>query len=230
MKNWVSAQFFIVLKPKKMKFILAKKLKMTEVFDEEGNLKPVTVLLAGPNFITQIKTKEKDGYNALQVGFDLAKKNNKPKRGHLSKIKIPGFDASRLRYLKEFRLKEDELKKMEDYQLGAKIDVSIFQPGEKVKVEGISKGKGFAGVVKRHGFAGMNKTHGDKDRWRAPGSIGATHPQHVIKGRKMAGRMGSDKVTIKNLKIFAVEPENNLLILEGAVPGRPGSLIKITSV
>jgi len=97
-------------------------------------------------------------------------------------------------------------------------------------VEGISKGKGFAGVVKRHGFAGMNKTHGDKDRWRAPGSIGATHPQHVIKGRKMAGRMGSDKVTIKNLKIFAVEPENNLLILEGAVPGRPGSLIKITSV
>lgn len=210
-----------------MKFILAKKLKMTELFDEEGNLRPVTVLLAGPNFITQIKTKEKDGYNAVQIGFDWAKKNNKPKKGHLKKVKISGLDATKLRHLKEFRLKNGDLGEL---KVGDKIEVSVFQPGEKVKVEGISKSKGFQGVVKRHGFSGMNKTHGDKDRWRAPGSIGATHPQHVVKGRKMAGRMGGDKVTVKNLKVFAIDPENNLLILEGAVPGRPGSLIKITSI
>ncbi|MBI2451376.1 MAG: 50S ribosomal protein L3 [Parcubacteria group bacterium] len=204
-----------------MTFILGKKLGMSQVFDAKGNVQPVTVVEAGPIVVTQIRTKERDGYLATQVGFGIKKKLNKPAKGHLK-------DLGNFAYLREFRIKKDSEKT--ELKTGDKIDVSMFQEGEFVKVTGVSKGKGFQGVVKRHGFRGASKTHGTKHALRQPGSIGATWPQRVIKGRRMAGRMGYDKVTVKNLKIIQIDTENNLLALKGAVPGSKGSLVRIISI
>ncbi|MDP3004356.1 MAG: 50S ribosomal protein L3 [Candidatus Azambacteria bacterium] len=196
-----------------MKFILGKKIGMTQVFKGD-NVIPVTLIESGPNFVIQVKTKEKDGYVAVQLGFGTKKEKNikKPQRGHLKKISNLKSQISNLRWLKEFRVEATELK------AGDEIKPEIFVPGDKVNVVAISKGKGFQGVVKRHGFHGGPKSHGQKDRHRAPGSIGASWPQHVIKGKKMAGRMGGDRITVKNLEIIEVDKENNLIAIKGAIP------------
>lgn len=202
-----------------MKFILGKKLGMSQVFDENGQVVPVTLIEAGPCWVAQVKTKEKDGYQSVQIGFEeiKEKKVKKPRKGHLKKA---GFKKY-FRYLKEF--------KDGDFKTGDKIDASLFNQGEIVKVSGISKGKGFQGVVKRHGFSGFPATHGTKHGLRAPGSIGSAFPERVFKGRKMAGRMGSDRVTTQGLKIVQIDKENNLLAVKGAVPGRKGTLLEIVT-
>ncbi len=198
---------------------------MTQIFKGD-NVIPVTLIESGPNFVIQIKTKEKDGYVAVQLGFGVKKEKNikKPQRGHLKKIsrlRQGSGGQTNLRWLREFRADEIELKP------GDEINVSTFAPGDKVNVVAISKGKGFQGVVKRHGFHGGPKSHGQKDRHRAPGSIGASWPQHVIKGMRMAGRMGGDKITVKNLEVIEVDKENNLVAIKGAIPGRRGTLVMI---
>jgi len=195
-----------------MKFILAKKIKMTQMFDKENNVVPVTLVEAGPCFVLQKKTKEKDKYEAVQIGLERLKEKKVKK----------SQKARPYRYVKEFR-SESELK------VGEKIDVSIFEPGEKVRVSAISKGKGFAGAVKRWGFHGRNATHGTKHEERTIGSTGSRFPQRVIKGRKMPGRMGSERITIKNLKIERIDPENNIIAVRGAVPGKRGTLLEITA-
>jgi len=197
-----------------MAFILGKKLKMSQIWKDDKAI-PVTLVQAGPITITQIRTKEKDGYEAVQVGFDSTKKRlNKPTKGHLK-------DLGNFRYLKEFKAGNSDLK------IGDVLDVSQFQEGDKVKVSGLNKGRGFQGVVKRHGFHGGPKTHGQKDRLRAPGSIGATAPQRVMPHRKMAGRMGQERITMKNLEIAGIDEKKNILILKGAVPGMKGTLLEI---
>ncbi|MBI2635519.1 MAG: 50S ribosomal protein L3 [Parcubacteria group bacterium] len=198
-----------------MKFILGKKIGMTQVY-KGNNIVPVTLIESGSNFVTQVRTRDKDGYSAVQLGFGGAKKTNKPRLGHLKNL-------PQLKHLKEFRVDSTELK------TGDEIDVSNLNAGEKVTVVAISKGKGFQGVVKRHGFHGGPKSHGQKDRHRAPGSIGASWPQHVIKGMRMAGRTGGDKITVKNVEIVEIDKENNIIALKGAVPGRRGTLVMIKS-
>ena len=179
---------------------------------------PVTMIKAGPITVTQIKTKEKDGYEAAQIGFDLSKKKiNKPLTGHLKNL-------GNFKCLKEFRIKNSELK------IGDILDINQFQEGEKVKVSGLSKGRGFQGVVKRHGFVGGPQTHGQKNRLRAPASIGSTAPQGVMPGRKMAGRMGSERVTVKNLEIATIDREKNILMLRGAVPGTKETILEIRKI
>ncbi len=176
---------------------------------------PITLVQAGPITITQIRTKEKDGYNAVQVGFEPTKKSlNKPMKGHLK-------DLGNFRYLKEFRVNKDE------YKIGDALDIGQFQEGDKIKVSGINKGRGFQGVVKRHGFHGGPKTHGQKNRLRAPGSIGATAPQRVMPHRKLPGRMGQERNTIKNLEVVNIDKEKNILAVKGAVPGVKGTLLEI---
>ncbi|MFQ6000801.1 MAG: 50S ribosomal protein L3 [Anaerolineae bacterium] len=199
-----------------MKAILGKKMGMTQIFDERGEIVPVTLVEAGPCYITQVKTEEKDGYTALQLGFGETKRLNKPQRGHLKEL-VP------LRYLREVRVKD-----VQGYQVGQKFDVSLFSVGDLVDVTGISKGKGFAGVMKRHGFRGGPATHGQSDRARAPGSIGATTtPGRVFKGMRMAGRMGNERVTVQNLKVVLVDPERNLLGVRGSIPGNRGGLVMV---
>ena len=186
--------------------------------DKEGKIIPVTLVEAGPCYITQIKKEEKDGYAAVQVGFKERKKNSKPLTGHFQKSgKSP-------RFVKEFRVLEAQAKEMKE---GDKIDASVFAEGDKVTVSGVSKGKGYAGVIKRWNFSLQPATHGTKDTYRAPGSIGSAFPQRVIKGRKMAGRQGSERTTVKNLEIMEIDQENNLIALKGAVPGRKGTLLEI---
>jgi len=199
-----------------MKFILGQKLGMSQIFNEKGNQIPVTLVEAGPCQILQIKTKEKDGYTAIQIGFkkiEKAKKIKKTMKG------------------KEFRyIKEQRTENKEQLKVGDKIDVSIFKEGDKVSVSGESKGKGFAGVVKRWGFHGRPRTRGTKHEERQPGSVGAATPSRVVKGIKMAGRMGSERITVKNLKIIKIDKENNLLAIKGAIPGRKGTLLEIKSI
>ncbi len=195
---------------KSMKFILGLKLEMSQVFDEKGNIVPVTLIEAGPCTVTQIKTKDKDGYDSLQIGFKKIEKKNK--------IKKP-MKKKPFRFLREFQDGE--------HKIGAEIDVSLFQEGDMVKVSGVSKGKGFQGAVKRWGFSGRDATHGVKHEHRTLGSVGTTGPQRVIKGKKMPGRMGQDRVTVKNLKIVRIDKENNLLAVKGAVPGKRGTLLEI---
>lgn len=197
-----------------MKFIFGTKLGMSQVFNKEGQVIPVTLIEAGPCLVTQIKTKEKDGYQAVQIGFGQKKKLTKPLLGHLKKL-------GQFRWLREFRVEKPEFK------LGDVISVDIFKEGDKVKVSGLSKGKGFAGVVKRHGFKGGPASHGTKHTLRAPGSIGSSFPERVWKGRKMAGRMGTERVTTKNLEVAKVDKENNLLAIKGAIPGRKGTLVEV---
>ncbi len=198
---------------------------MTQIFDAEGRAVPVTLVQAGPCFVTQVKSKDaQDGYSAVQIGFGEIKHINKPKEGHLSKIKDQKSNIKNFgKYLREFRIENSELK------LGDEIKADIFKEGDKIKVIGISKGKGFAGVVKRHGFKGGPASHGQKHRLRAPGSIGATFPERVIKGMRMAGRMGGEQVTVEGLKIAKVDAENNILAIKGAVPGNRGQLLEIMS-
>ena len=202
-----------------MKGLLGKKLGMTQIFDDRGEVIPVTVIEAGPCYIKQKKTLENDGYTAVQLGFEEVKpaRVNKPERGHLAKSHLPS-----LRYLREFRVDDHS-----DLSEGQKLDASVFEVGDLVDVIGVSKGKGFAGVVKRHKFSGGTRTHGQSDRLRAPGAIGAgSTPGRIIKGLRMAGRMGNDRVTVQNLEIALVDPERNLLAVKGAVPGaRDGLLI-----
>jgi len=202
-----------------MKGILGKKVGMTQIFDDTGEAIPVTIIEAGPCYVTQIKTGGKDGYQAIQLGFGEAKRLNRPEREHLPK-EVPD-----LRYLREIRVDDVSM-----YELGQKIDAATFSAGELVDVTGISKGKGFAGVMKRHGFSGGPATHGQSDRARPPGSIGATStPGRVFKGKRMPGRMGSQRTTVHNLKVALVDPERNLLAIKGAVPGSKGGLVIIKS-
>ena len=195
-----------------MKFILGIKLDMGQIFDEKGRILPVTWIEAGPCRVTQIKKTETDGYQACQIGF--IKKTKKIKKVEKGK---------EYRYLREF-------KNGGDLKIGDEVDISVFQEGDKVKVSGISKGKGFQGAVKRWGFSGRNATHGVKHEHRTLGSVGTSFPERVIKGRKMPGRMGSERTTVKNLKIVKIDKENNLLAIKGAVAGRRGALLEISSV
>ncbi len=204
-----------------MSGIIGKKVGMTSIFDENGKNIPVTVILAGPNYVTQVRTKEVDGYDAVQLGFDDKKEKNTPKalKGHFEKAGV-----TPKRKVVEFQDFEQEVK------LGDKITVAdIFEEGEYVDVSGISKGKGFQGVVKRHGFRGVGQaTHGQHNRLRAPGSIGASSdPSRVFKGMRMAGRMGNEKVTIQNLQVMKIIPEENLLIVKGSVPGHKNAYLII---
>jgi large subunit ribosomal protein L3 len=194
--------------------IIGRKIGMTQLFREDGEI-VVTAIEAGPCFVTQVKTKEKDGYNAIQLGFGEAKRLNSPERGHLKGIGL-------LKHLREFRVED-----VSSFTPGQKVDVDIFKPGDLVDVTGTSKGRGFAGVVKRHHFAGGPKTHGQSDRHRAPGSVGATtFPGRVLKGMRMAGHMGNARVTVRNLRVVDVDPARHLLLVEGAVPGgRNGVLL-----
>lgn len=201
------------------KGLLGKKLGMLQVFSAEGKAVPITVVKAGPCFVVQKKVLERDGYSALQLGFEEVKekKLTKPRQGHFRKAKLPAF-----RYLREFRLKEGEAK---DYEVGQKLTVELFQPGEKVDVTGISKGKGFTGAVKRYGFQRGPMAHGSKYH-RRPGALAAKGPARVFKGRKLPGRAGGVRVTVSNLKVVRSEPERNLLFIKGAVPGpRQGLLL-----
>jgi large subunit ribosomal protein L3 len=209
-----------------MKGIIGRKVGMTQIFDENGQVIPVTVIEAGPCYVTQIRTEQNDGYTAVQLGFDELppKRNgdsrlNKPKRGHLRRN---GLDLPDLRVLREFRVKDI------DVEQGEVLKADIFEKGERVDVVGTSKGRGFAGTVKRHGFNRQPKTHGQSDRERAPGSIGATStPGRVFKGTRMGGRMGNDRVTIQNLEVVEVDADQNLLAVRGSVPGAKGGILLI---
>lgn len=203
------------------KGIIGKKVGMTQVFNSVGRLVPVTVVEAGPCVVVQVKTEEKDGYNAVQLGLEEIKKKkavNKPMQGHFVRA---GLNPQR--YLREIRIDAGEQDK---YQVGQVLKADLFQEGEKVDVAGTSKGKGFAGVIKRHGFRRGPMGHGSMYHRRV-GSLGATDPERVFKGRKLPGRMGGERVTIQGLEVVQVDPENNLLLLKGAVPGRKGSLLMI---
>lgn len=197
--------------------LLGKKLGMTQVFEADGSIVPVTVLRVGPCVVTQVRTEERDGYQAVQLGFEESKRLNSPQRGHQRPA------SSSLRYLREVKASNGG-----EYEVGQVIDCSIFEAGQKVDVTGTSKGKGFAGVVKRHGFSGGPKTHGQSDRHRAPGSIGSSAtPGRVFKGMKMAGRMGNETKTILNLHVHHVDPEKNLVLVRGSVPGANNELVMI---
>lgn len=198
------------------KFILGKKLYMTQKFMEDGRVAPVTVVEAGPCTITQVKS-EKDGYNAVQVGYGKKNKLTKALAGHLK-----GY--SNFRHLKEFRVDNPE-----NFEKGKVFDVSSFKAGDILAVTATSKGKGFQGVVKRHGFHGSPASHGHKDQLRMPGSIGATDPARVFKGTRMGGRMGGDTVTASNLELVEVDTQNNLLFIKGAVPGARNAFVKVVS-
>lgn len=204
--------------------LLAKKIDMTNIFSDDGNIIPVTVLEAGPCTIYSIRTKDKDGYNALQIGFGemKEKKVNKPQLEIYKKLnlRIPAV----LREFKNFDTTQ--------FKVGDELKADLFRVGDKVKVSGKSKGKGFQGVVRRHGFGGIGMTtHGQSDRVRAPGSIGASsYPSRVFKGQRMAGRMGHENVTVRNLKVVKVIPEKNIIMVKGAVPGAVNSIVEINKI
>jgi len=208
---------------KHMKFILGKKLGMTQVFREDGSVVPVTRVQAGPCVVTQIKTKEKDGVNSIQFGYGVQKtfRLNRPEQGHLKGIDH-GEKGTSLRHLKEVPVENDM-----GLNRGDVFTVSTFEAGDRVKVTGTSKGRGFQGVVKRHGFHGSPASHGHKDQLRMPGSIGATGPARVFKGTRMAGHMGDDTVSVLNLEIIEVHPEENELLIKGAIPGARNGLILV---
>lgn len=199
-----------------MKFIIAKKLDMTQRFQEDGTVVAVTLLKAEPCVVTQVRTEEKDGYSAVQVGCEETKKTlNKPEKGHLKKV------GKNLKSLHEFRKFDGE------YNVGDVIEISTFEAGEFVQVSGVSKGKGFQGVVKRHGFKGGPASHGHKDQLRMGGSIGSTGPARVFKGIGMPGRMGGDNVTTKNLQVVDVDAVKGIVAVKGAVPGPRGGTVYI---
>lgn len=192
-----------------MKALIARKLGMTSVISEDGAIKAVTLLSVGDNTVTQLKTNESDGYTAVQVGSENHKNPSKPLTGHAKKAKITP------KIIREFRV--DELP--EDLGVGAKLTTEAFSIGESVDVTAINKGKGFAGTIRRHNFHRQRKTHGGKGNTRKPGSIGSMYPQHILKGRKMAGQLGGTRTTIKNLKVALIDNERNVIGVTGAVPG-----------
>ncbi len=195
---------------------LGRKIGMSQVFREDGRVVPVTVIEAGPCTVTQVKTRENDGYEAVQLGFGQTKKANKPMRGHLR-------NGQPVRYLKEVMADDPN-----EFEVGQTISVNIFEEGEKIDIIGRSKGRGFAGTIKRHGFGGGPRTHGQSDRARAPGSIGGgTTPGKVFKGLKMPGHMGNVRTTAKRLEIIRVDTDRNLLLVKGGVPGGPNGLVQI---
>lgn len=199
--------------------LIGRKVGMTQVFDGAGNVIPVTVVEAGPCWVTQVKTRDTDGYDAIQVGFEEARSVAKPQQGQFEKAGV-----RMLRHLAEWRVEDASA-----FTAGQRLDASMFEAGEKVKVTGVSKGKGFQGVMKRHGFRGGPKTHGQSDRPRAPGSIGAgTTPGRIIKGLRMAGKMGNEQVTVRGLLIVRADANCNLLLIKGAVPGPRNGLVTVS--
>lgn len=216
-----------------MKGLIGIKLGMTQVFDEAGEVTPVTIIQAGPCFVTQVKNLKNDGYNAVQLGYGAAgeKRLTRGQRGHLGLLKAGKKNRSRkaaagvppVRYLREFRTGSAD-----EYQVGQRLTVEQFAVGERVDVTGRTKGRGFAGNVKRHNFAGGIKTHGQSDRHRAPGSIGsATTMARVPKGKRMAGRMGNEQQKAQNLEVMRIDAERNLIAVKGAIPGAKGGLVII---
>ena len=196
--------------------ILGRKLGMTQIFTASGRAEGVTLIEAGPCKVVQIKTEERDGYRAVQLGFGKAKKLSRPQKGHLK-------DTGDFHTLREIRLDTDV-----EVNAGDQVDAGLFAEGDRVDITGFSKGRGFAGVVKRHGFAGGPKTHGQSDRHRAPGSVGSgTTPGRVLKGKKMAGRMGVRRITVRNLEVARANTDSNLLMIKGAVPGMVQGLVII---
>jgi large subunit ribosomal protein L3 len=201
--------------------LLGRKLGMTRIFDENGVVTASTLVEAGPCFITQLRTPERDGYTAVQLGFGSKPRPSKPQRGHLKKAGLPERDGLE-------SLREVPADTVEDLELGARVDATMFAQGEIVDVIGTSKGKGFAGVMKRHNFHGGPKTHGQSDRWRHSGSVGSgTTPGRTFKNMRMAGRLGDARVTVKNLRILSVDAERNVVALRGAIPGPNGGLVVI---
>jgi large subunit ribosomal protein L3 len=203
--------------------IIGRKIGMTQLFQESGEAMAVTAIQAGPSVVTQVKSRDRDGYDAIQVGFVENKvkqsKLSSSEKGHLR-------DLENVRYLREFRADD-----ISSVNRGDKVDVGFLKQGDLINVTGFSKGRGFAGVVKRYHFAGGPKTHGQTDRHRAPGSIGATtFPGRVLKGKRMAGHMGNRKVTARNIEVIQADPERNLLLVKGAVPGATGGLLIIEKV
>ena len=201
-----------------MKFILGTKENMTEYFSEDGTVIPVTIISAGPVTVTRVFEKSKDGYNSVQVGFGSQKKER------ITKPSAGAMKGAFYKTLKEFRLKSTDKTEVKE---GDVVDVGAFTVGDKIEVSSISKGKGFQGVVKRHGFHGGPRTHGQKHSEREPGSIGGGLRTHVPKGMRMAGRMGSDRITQKNLEVVVVDKENKLMLIKGAIAGRRGTLVEI---
>lgn len=196
--------------------LLGRKLGTLQIFDRDGTVVPVTVIEAGPCTVLQVKTKERDGYEAVQLGFGARRWVNEPMKGHFKGL-------GSFRYLREFGVDE-----IGQWQVGQRVGAEIFEPGDLVDVSGISKGRGFAGVMKRHGFHGGPKTHGQSDRGRAPGSIGASaSPGRVIKGMKMAGHMGATKVTVRNLEVVDSKPAQGVIMVKGSVPGAKDGLLRI---
>jgi len=200
--------------------ILGKKVRMTQIFDDNGTAFPVTIISAGPCYVTQIKTEENDGYEALQVGYGEVKDKHVklPAKGHTKKAGVKA-----LKHFKEFDPFADR-----EVKLGDELKVDIFSEGEIIEVTGVSKGRGFQGVMKRHNFSGANMTHGQSDRQRAPGSLGqSSYPSRVFKGTRMGGRMGSDKVMLPTVQVIRIDEEKNLLFVKGPVPGGDGSLVEL---
>ncbi|MFE0027765.1 50S ribosomal protein L3 [Amycolatopsis sp. NPDC059021] len=207
---------------RQMKGILGTKLGMTQVFDEQNRVVPVTVVKAGPNVVTQVRTQDKDGYAAVQLAFGAVdpRRVNKPRTGHFDKAGV-----TPRRFLAELRTTDAGT-----YEVGQEITAEVFAAGTEVDVTGTSKGKGYAGVMKRHGFKGQGASHGNQAKHRAPGSIGGcATPGRVFKGLRMAGRMGNDRVTTQNLTVHAVRAEDGLLLIKGAVPGPKGGLLFVRS-
>lgn len=200
-----------------MKSLLGTKVGMTQVISDDGTAKAVTLLQAGPCTVTQIKTAEKDGYNAIQIGFGKGKNLSKATKGHVKGAKVEP------KVIREIRVKELN----EEIKVGDVLNVEAFEIGDKVAVTGTSKGKGFAGTVKRHNFATSASSHGGNGNVRKPGSIGSMYPQKVFRGKRMAGRMGNEQVTVKNLKVAYVDTENNLIGVTGAVPGPRRGIVVI---
>jgi large subunit ribosomal protein L3 len=202
------------------KGVLGEKLGMTQVFDDEGRIVPVTVVQAGPCVVTQLRTQENDGYTAVQLGYGQIdpRKVNKPRTGHFEKAGV-----TPRRYLVELRADDTT-----EYELGQEITVAVFEAGQKIDVTGTSKGKGTAGVMKRHGFKGLGASHGTQRKHRSPGSIGGcATPGRVFKGLRMAGRHGNARTTVQNLTVHAIDPEKNLLLIKGAVPGPNGGVVLV---
>lgn len=205
-----------------MRGMIGRKVGMTQVFDDNGDVIPVTVIEAGPCYVTQVRNAERDGYTAVQLGFNETKPQRltKGQVGHLQKNSLP-----MLKVLREFRVRNGEAL---DLQEGTEIKVDVFAPGELVDVIGTSKGRGFAGTIKRHGFGRGPKTHGQSDRERSPGSIGmCATPGRTLKGKRMGGRMGNDRITMQNLEIVVVDADKNLLAVKGSIPGAKGGIVMI---
>lgn len=233
-----------------VKGIIGKKVGMTQVFRDDGTVVPVTVIQAGPCWVTQVKSQDNDGYVAIQMGYEeiaadvgdeatrrykVERRIRKPERGHLGLLEPSDKHPERksmpnpvppLRYLREFRV--NDVDDVDDVETGQQVTVEVFEEGDRVDVVGVSKGKGFAGTIKRHGFRRQPKTHGQSDRERAPGSIGSSStPGRVRKGTRMAGRMGGRRVTSQNLEVIVVDSERNLLAVKGSVPGAKGGLVTV---